>query len=242
MSATEEPRVVPWVEPPTTTLLDYPGKVGALLFTRGCNLRCPFCHNPELFEGEGPACRAEEVDASLARRQGFCEGVVVTGGEPLLHAGLKDSLARWKELGYLIKLDTNGSFPDRLAPLLEGGLVDRVALDIKALPGRYDEACGGIGGVVLRVGETLDLLRSWGGDWEARTTLVAALVGAHEGAELAAFMGAVPLWAGQAYVGRNAWHPDWREKAGLNREEAKQVGQTLLERGCARAIELRGFE
>ena len=114
------------------TLLDYPQKVACTVFTIGCNFRCPFCHNASLVE-----CRNceqltnEDVLSFLKKRKNVLEGVCVTGGEPLLQSGLEDFLAHVKELGYLVKLDTNGSNPAKLQSLVQKGLVDYVAMDVK---------------------------------------------------------------------------------------------------------------
>ena len=110
----------------TLTLLDYPGQVACTLFTGGCDFRCPFCHNAGLVlrAGRQPVYTEEAVMNHLRRRQGILDGVCVTGGEPLLHAeGLMDFLPKVKELGYRIKLDTNGNHPEELRLLVEAGLV-----------------------------------------------------------------------------------------------------------------------
>ena len=110
------------------TLLDFPGRTACTVFTAGCQLRCPFCHNAALAFGDaGAALDEAEFFKFLAKRQGVLDGVCVTGGEPLLQAGLSDFLSRVREMGYLVKLDTNGFLPDRLAALMEQGLVDYVA-------------------------------------------------------------------------------------------------------------------
>ena len=115
------------------TLLDYPGKVACTVFLGGCDLRCPFCHNGELVEGEAPAALDDgELTAFLQKRQGLLDGVCVTGGEPLLRPELEGLLGRIKELGFPVKLDTNGSHPDRLRRLTEAGLLDYVAMDTQA--------------------------------------------------------------------------------------------------------------
>jgi anaerobic ribonucleoside-triphosphate reductase activating protein len=127
------------------TLLDYPGRVACTVFTGGCNFRCPFCHNAPLVlpdrlerDNNGEAT----VLAFLRKRQGILDGVAVTGGEPLLHRDIDRFLTEVKELGFRVKLDTNGSFPDRLRALVERGLVDRVAVDVKNSPARYAEMIG----------------------------------------------------------------------------------------------------
>ena len=114
------------------TLLDYPGRVACTVFTGGCNFRCPFCHNAPLVLPEQLAhdTDEEQVLAFLKKRVGVLDGVAITGGEPLLHKDIGAFLAKVKALGYQIKLDTNGSFPELLMELVKDGLVDRVAMDI----------------------------------------------------------------------------------------------------------------
>ena len=126
------------------TLLDYPGKTACTVFLSGCNFRCPFCHNAPLVLPEELAhdTDEEQVLAFLKKRQGTLDGVAVTGGEPLLHKDIDVFLQKVHELGYMIKLDTNGSFPDRLIDIVERGLVDRVAMDIKNAPELYAETVG----------------------------------------------------------------------------------------------------
>ena len=114
------------------TLLDWPGKTACTVFLGGCDFRCPFCHNSELLEGDLPAeLTGAELLAFLKKRRGLLDGVCVTGGEPLLRPDLAELLSAIKALDYPVKLDTNGSHPDRLAALWERGLVDYVAMDIK---------------------------------------------------------------------------------------------------------------
>ena len=127
------------------SLLDYPGVVACTLFTLGCNFRCPWCHNaglvlPEQFPKELPD--PEEVLRFLEKRRGVLDGVCITGGEPLLHPEVPDFIRRLKELGYRVKLDTNGSFPERLRELAEEKLVDYVAMDIKNAPRHYGNTIG----------------------------------------------------------------------------------------------------
>ena len=126
------------------TLLDYPGQVACTVFTGGCNLRCPFCHNASLvLPGRGKQVENEErVLQFLERRRGMLDGVAVTGGEPLLHAGLPAFLQKVRALGYRIKLDTNGTFPERLREVVEAGLIDYVAMDVKNAFPCYAESVG----------------------------------------------------------------------------------------------------
>ena len=154
-----------------TTLLDYPGKVACTVFLSGCNFRCPFCQNAALLDGGPSALSTEQLLAFLRRRQGVFDGVCVSGGEPLLHADLPDLLQRIKELGFLVKLDTNGSFPGRLRALAAAGLIDFVAMDIKNAPARYDETAG-VCAPSDAIWESADFLLGGGVEYEFRTTVV----------------------------------------------------------------------
>ncbi len=158
------------------TLLDYPGQVAATVFTPGCNFRCPFCHNAGLVlpGGEAPL-DTEEVLNTLEKRKGLLDGVAVTGGEPLLQPGLEDFLQKLRAMGYKIKLDTNGSFPERLRQLVEGGLCDMVAMDIKNAPARYAETVGLPGFDPGPVKESAAFLMEGRVDFEFRTTVVKPL-------------------------------------------------------------------
>jgi pyruvate formate lyase activating enzyme len=158
------------------SLIDYPGRVAAVVFLAGCNFACPFCHNPDLVDpppAEGPS--AEEVLALLAARRSLLDGVVISGGEPTLHAGLPEFCRRLKALGYPVKLDTNGSRPEMLARLLGEGLVDCVAVDIKTDPERYPEWISpGFDPEALRA--SLRIAGSGGAAAEFRTTCVKPIV------------------------------------------------------------------
>ena len=160
------------------TLLDYPGHVACTVFTGGCNFRCPFCHNAPLVLPE--RLQADEdgsatVLAFLKKRQGILDGVAVTGGEPLLHKDMADFLREIKNLGFAVKLDTNGSFPDRLRELVEAGLVDRVAVDIKNSPALYAKTIGVPGFDLTPVERTVDYLLGGPVEYEFRTTVVKGL-------------------------------------------------------------------
>lgn len=158
------------------TLLDYPGKVAATVFTGGCNFRCPFCHNALLVTelAQAPVIPEEEVLAHLEKKRRLLDGVAVTGGEPLLQKDLPAFLEKLKQMGYPVKLDTNGSFPDRLKELVKAGLADYVAVDIKNCPEKYAETVGVPDFDLTPVRETVDFLLSGAVDYEFRTTVVRA--------------------------------------------------------------------
>ena len=161
-----------------TSLLDYPDRVAAVLFAVRCNFRCPFCHNPELVLPERVRelrlLEEEEVLRTLAERKGFLDGLVLTGGEPTLQPDLREFVAEVKRLGLLVKLDTNGSRPDVLEDLLAAGLVDYVAMDVKAPLARYSELAG-VPVDRSAIGRSIRLVRERAPDYEFRTTVAPAL-------------------------------------------------------------------
>lgn len=158
------------------TLLDFPGKVACTVFLGGCNFRCPFCHNSELFMGKPQKLMEnEEFFAFLKTRRGLLDGVCVSGGEPTLYPDLPEFLETIKELGFLTKLDTNGSRPGVVKALVEKGLVDYIAMDVKNAPALYARTAGLEGLDLAPVEESLRFLISGGVDYELRTTLVAQL-------------------------------------------------------------------
>lgn len=160
----------------TLTLLDYPGKVACTVFTSGCNMRCPFCHNASLVCGEVPPfMEKEEFFAFLKKRTGVLDGVCVTGGEPLLQEGLIPFLLEVKEKGFTTKLDTNGLLHDRLRAVVEAGAVDYVAMDIKNCKARYAETAGVPGLDLAPIEKSVQFLMEGKVDYEFRTTVVKEL-------------------------------------------------------------------
>ena len=159
-----------------TTLLDFPGKVACTVFTAGCNFRCPFCHNASLV-----ACpdavdeiSEEEFFSYISKRKGILDGVAITGGEPLVSAGIEDFIKKIKSLGLLVKLDTNGAFPSRLEALLDAGLVDYVAMDIKNSREKYAKTVG-LPNFPEAIERSIDIIMEKAPDYEFRTTVVREL-------------------------------------------------------------------
>jgi len=158
------------------TLLDFPGRVACTVFFGGCDMRCPFCHNAELLDGTAPAIMDdEELLAFLKKRQGLLDGVAFTGGEPLLQKDLPELTAKIRDLGYPVKLDTNGMHPERLERMMKEGLVQYVAMDIKNSPERYAETAGLPEMDLIPVRESVSLLMNGKTNYEFRTTVVAEL-------------------------------------------------------------------
>lgn len=220
------------------TLLDYPGKVACTVFLGGCNLRCPFCHNSELLDMH----TAEPVmdDAQLLRflegRRGILEGVCFTGGEPLLRPELPELFKAIKAMGYPIKLDTNGCFPKRLAALLEGGLVDYVAMDIKNAPAHYPETCGLDGMDLAPIYESINLLRRGTVDYEFRTTVVDELHGENDFREIAALISGAKRYFLQPFTDR-----DTVAFAGLHAPSSSALAQYIdIVRPHVGEVALRG--
>ena len=158
------------------TLLDYPGKIACTVFLGGCNFRCPFCHNSELFMGK-PEKLMEDEDffKFLKSRKGLLDGVCVSGGEPTLYKNLPEFLARIKELGFLVKLDTNGSRPEVVRELVEENLVDYIAMDVKNSPAMYAQTVGLETMDLTPTEESLRFLIGGTVPYELRTTLVSQL-------------------------------------------------------------------
>lgn len=156
------------------SMVDYPGKLAATVFTGGCNLRCPFCHNALLVTrlGESPRLDTDEILNFLRSRRGLLDAVVLSGGEPLLQPGAADFLAAVKNMGYPVKLDTNGCYPDALAEILRRGLVDYVAMDVKNSKEKYAATVGLPGFDIAPVEESIRIIRESGVDYEFRTTAV----------------------------------------------------------------------
>ncbi len=159
------------------TLLDYPEKIAATIFTGGCNYRCPFCHNASLVlrPAQCQPIPEEEIFDFLKKRVGKLDGVCITGGEPLLQPDLESFIRRVRDMGFLIKLDTNGAFPQRLKALLDQGLLDYVAVDIKNSPEKYPLTVGLADFDPSPVFESAALLMTGKTPYEFRTTLVRGL-------------------------------------------------------------------
>lgn len=167
------------------TLLDDPGHVACTVFLQGCNFRCPFCHNSELIppQAQAPCLEERELFSFLEKRKTILDSVCLTGGEPLLWPQTEDLARRIKQLGYRIKLDTNGSFPDRLERLVREKLVDYVAMDVKNSPDRYAETIGCDLAPLRQVEKSVDFLLSGRVACEFRTTVAREL---HDEASLRA--------------------------------------------------------
>jgi pyruvate formate lyase activating enzyme len=157
------------------SLIDYPGKISAIVFTIGCNFRCPYCHNPELVDETAREMPEEEVFAFLERRKNLLDAVTITGGEPTMHENLIPFIRKIKEMGFLVKLDSNGTNPEVIAQVQKEKLVDYIAMDIKAPVDSYEKTVGRpVNGDAIR--KSIALLIGGDVPYEFRTTVVKALL------------------------------------------------------------------
>jgi pyruvate formate lyase activating enzyme len=226
-----------------TTVIDYPGIVAATLFTVGCNLRCPFCHNPELVDPDrfAPTLDSGTILERLKERAGFLDGIVITGGEPTIHPGLATLAVSLQELGYCVKLDTNGTRPDVLFPLLaELREEDYVAMDVKAPLDRYAE----IAGIDVDAGAieaSIERIVEAAPDYEFRTTVAPTLEGddIRRIAECLHAAGARRFFLQPFRVPETGLlDPTWADRTALSVEEIESVWdeiRTLFDDGGVRS-------
>ena len=221
------------------TLLDFPGHVACTVFTGGCNYRCPFCHNYELVDGTAePIMDEEELLAFLKKRTGLLDGVAITGGEPCLSGDLISFVRRIREMGFPVKLDTNGCFPDVLEALLSGGLISYAAMDIKNSPERYAATVGLDRIDLAPVERSMALLRNSGIDYELRTTVVKELHSADDFRAIGPLIQCAPRYFLQCFPDR-----DTVPFSGLSAPSAEEL-KTYAEivRPYVGSVEIRGVE
>ncbi len=221
------------------TLLDYPGKMACTVFTGGCNLRCPFCHNASIvlnpsIQGE---LSTEDIMTFLKKRQGILEGVVITGGEPLMQKDIDDFIVQIRTLGYGVKLDTNGTYPDKLRSLIDKGLVDYVAMDIKASPAGYPPAVG-IGGYdISKIAQSVNLLLEGRVDYEFRTTVVREFHSVFDMKEIGEFIKGAKQYYLQAF--KDSGELIGFGLSGVDKKEMEEMRKIML--AYVGKCELRGI-
>ncbi|MFK5926321.1 MAG: anaerobic ribonucleoside-triphosphate reductase activating protein [Desulfuromusa sp.] len=195
-----------------TSLLDFPGRVASLVFTGSCNLTCPFCHNAGLVldPDSYPDYPLDELLADLKKREGFIDGVVVSGGEPTIDSGLPAFLSLLKERDLQVKLDSNGLAPEVIAELLDQQLVDYFAIDIKTSLGRYNELHT-LPVATEKLRKTVEILKQAPVEVEFRTTCIPHLVAAAEVDEMGELLQGTPLWVLQQFVPLHALVEEWQQ-------------------------------
>ncbi|MGB9874425.1 MAG: anaerobic ribonucleoside-triphosphate reductase activating protein, partial [Hydrogenobacter sp.] len=206
------------------TLIDYPGKLACIVFTQGCNFRCPYCYNPDLVLPERfkETLGEEEVLSFLEKRVGLLEGVVITGGEPTINVGLKDFIKKVKDLSFLVKLDTNGSMPQVLEELIKEGLVDYIAMDIKAPPEKYADVVGAR--VNLKdIDRSVRLIMSSGVDYEFRTTVVKDQLSVQDIVSIAEWIRSAKRYYLQKFLPGKTLDPTFTHKNTYSDEELRSI-------------------
>lgn len=224
------------------TLLDYPGRVACTVFLGGCNFRCPYCHNAELLGDAEPVMTTEELLAFLKKRRGILDGVCITGGEPTIHPRLPELIRSVRDLGYAVKLDTNGYRPEVLRALLSDGILDYVAMDLKNGPDAYGGTVGLPNLDLGRVEESIRLLMESGTDFELRTTVAKPLHSGETLTSMANWLLEVTKGWGvhrlfvQPFVDR-----DTVPVGGLSAPSGAELEQFCrILSGCAERVEVRG--
>ena len=205
-----------------TDLINYPGYVASTVFTRGCNFRCPYCHNPEfVIQGSdqtyfGETYTEDEVLSYLERRKGFLDGLVISGGEPTLHSDLVPFIQKVKALGLKIKLDTNGSRPEILSSLIEEGFLDYVAMDIKAPLKKYHMLGFTDTDSILK---SIRILEECGVDHEFRTTCPRIILDAEDFPEMGKLIGNKTTWYLQTFNPSKTLDPAYNNVSSFSAEE-----------------------
>jgi pyruvate formate lyase activating enzyme len=221
------------------TLLDYPDKTACTLFTIGCNFSCLFCQNPSLLQTSEDiqTISASEIFEFLKKRHGLLDGVCISGGEPLMQDELADFIGEVKKLGYLVKLDTNGSYPDKLKALVESGTVDYVAMDIKNSPEKYAQTICVSDFDFSMVEESVSFLLSCAIPYEFRTTVVRQLHTVDELRSIARWISGARKYCLQVF-----FDSEDVPYSGLNSYNEQEIKELLKEvEKVIPTVELRGF-
>lgn len=207
-----------------TSFIDYPGKISAIVFTQGCNFRCPYCHNPELVIPERycGTIRVEDVFSFLDKRRGKLDAVVITGGEPTLQAKLIPFMHRIKAMGYALKLDSNGSRPQFLREALDKGLLDYIAMDIKAPWDKYSLVAGSLVNIT-HIKDSIDLVRKSGIPHEFRTTLAGSLLEPDDVLGIGRMIEGASLYVLQKFVPSKHVDKDYTKKKTLPDDVIKRL-------------------
>ena len=212
-----------------TSMIDYPSKISAVIFTLGCNFRCPYCHNPDLITVNSSNSIFDEfaVFDFLKQRQGKLDAVVVSGGEPTLQCDLEGFLGKIKKMGFLTKLDTNGSNPNFLKKIIQGNLVDYVAMDIKAPLEKYPEiVCKDID--VKNIKTSIEYLINCGVDYEFRTTVVKSQLDFEDFVEIGQLLSGANKYYLQKFVNTVTLNPCFAKEETYNDEKFEEIRQILL--------------
>jgi pyruvate formate lyase activating enzyme len=211
------------------SLIDYPGRICAIVFTQGCNFHCPYCHNPELVDPAqyGPLLSEEEVISFLAKRRGKLDAVTLSGGEPTLQPDLERFLGEIKGMGYLAKIDTNGSMPDVLERLIRDCLVDYLAMDLKGPLEKYGQITG-TDVQIDNIRKSIDLITGSGVDHEFRTTVVRSQLDSEDLSAMSRLLTKAKLYVLQNFVPVKTLDKTFLAESSFSPEEFSAVQKNLV--------------
>ena len=210
------------------SLIDYPGKICAIVFTQGCNFRCPYCHNPELVNPKkfGESIAHDEIFSFLERRRGKLDAVSITGGEPTIQEDLVGFMRKIKDLGYLVKIDTNGSMPEILEELMDEKLLDLIAMDVKAPLDKYKKIVRALSDT-LRIEESIHLIMNSGIDYEFRTTIVKSLLDEEDIKKIGILIEGAYRYVLQKFVPSKTLNPKFMNEETFTNEEFERTFKSL---------------
>ncbi|MES2215757.1 MAG: anaerobic ribonucleoside-triphosphate reductase activating protein [Patescibacteria group bacterium] len=201
------------------TLIDYPGKVACMVYTIGCNFRCPYCHNPELVDETVETHISEkDVLAFLSKRKGMLQGLVITGGEPTMHDDLLGFMKKVKSLGYLVKLDSNGTRPEMIEKAIQQGLVNYIAMDIKSPMSKYSQTVARPVDVAA-IRKSIAILKTSGVEYEFRTTVIKGLIEPDDFREIGEEIRGAQRYFLQKFIPTKILNPQFKRKVTYGDEE-----------------------
>ena len=210
------------------SLIDYPGKICAIVFTQGCNFRCPYCHNPELVDLEkfSKSISEKEIFSFLEKRKGKLDAVSITGGEPTLQKELIEFLKKIKNMGYLVKLDSNGTHPEIIEKIIKEGLVDYLAMDVKAPLEKYNKVTG-VDVDISKIKKSIDLIMNSSLDYEFRTTVLKSQLSKDDIREIGKLIKGAKLYVLQKFVPSKILDPKFLDEKTYTDEEFEQLRKEM---------------
>jgi len=219
-----------------TSLIEYPGRISAVIFTQGCNFRCPYCHNPELVDPalfNTPIAESEIFDF-LERRKKYLEAIVITGGEPCLQKDLIDFIRRVKDMGYLVKLETNGSLPEVISQITEKGIVDFISRDLKSPIDKYS-IIAGVKVDISKIKESIDLIISSDIDSEFQTTVVKSMLEKEDFEKIGSLIEGAKIYTLQKFVPSKTLNPAFLDEKTYSDEELEEI-RKIMERYVSKCM------
>ena len=209
------------------SLIDYPKELSAIIFTMGCNFRCPYCHNPELITGNANIIDIGMILDFLKSRVGKLSAVSITGGEPTLHSDLPVFMEQIKSMGYKIKLDTNGTNPDMLKQIINDKIVDYVAMDVKAPLDKYS-AVAGVGVDVSNIVESINIIKESDINYEYRTTIVESCLAKEDIVSIAKMIKGAKIYYLQRFIPSKTLDPSFLNKKTYEDEDLLQLAKVIM--------------